>query len=585
MNIKFEFQYQSIIKISRMKKQTPKILFQTSTLRSISIACLYGIAIQCVEAQTTATTTDVLRNIEQNAQGLSRSLPKATAKKVAPPKSSEENITRLTEIRVQSPLFQQELMGYLLSEINKPVSAQRLSEFKAFAWELFLNKGYLAYITTHTQSTSTGSVLTVNVALPKLNKVSVVTTGGGLADEYKDEIVRRFNAAYQAGMHVDVQGFENHLSAASYDLPVDLEISMKQVSATDVDVIIHVRPLDVQPGRILGGVLHANNFGLSQFGRNQLLGNVRVAGLAPSSELTLTTQQSLGVGYYRADYETPITAANTRLRSFASQAKSSATNIEGLSNEVGVGLTTLLKTDRHGRLLAGAEVSRRETQNSSIGVLTSDRIDEQLRLKTKIESSHRWIDNFTNEVILTIGRVDLSRLNSDKLDDDVGLRVAGGYQKIEVSGALSQSLDRERIYTGSIRWKAQAASKNLDNSNRMSLGGITGIRAYSSLDGVGDQGAQMSFDIIHQISPDVYGGLFYDVGMIKNSHTPLSTATDTHSYLLQGAGWQLGGKIQEFNWTLSAAHAFGKTPGPGVWTAVNTTPGDFRVNFSITRPF
>lgn len=568
-----------------MKKQTTQVLFQNSTLRSISIACLSGIAFQCVDAQTTATTTDVLRNIEQNSQGLSRSLPKATTRKVAPPKSSEQNIARLTEIRVQSPLLQQELMGYLLSEINKPVSAQKLSEFKAFAWELFQNKGYLAYITTHTQSTPTGSVLTINVALPKLNKVSIVTTGDKHADQYKDEIARRFNAAYQAGMYIDIQGFENQLSAVSYDLPVDLEMSMKQVSAADVDVIIHVRPLNAQPGKILGGVLHANNFGLSQFGRNQLIGNIRLAGLAPTSELTLTTQQSLGVGYYRADYDTPLTATHTRLRSYASQAKSSTTNIEGLSNEVGLGITTLLNTDRHGRLLAGAEVSRRETQNSSIGVLTSDRIDEQLRLKTKIESSHRWIDHFTNEVTVTVGRIDLSRLNSDKLDDGSGLRVAGDYQKIEITGGLSQTLDRERIYTGSIRWKAQAASKNLDSYNRMSLGGINGIRAYSTLDGVGDQGVQMSFDVIHQIVPDVYGGLFYDVGVIKNNHSPLSTATDTHSYLLQGTGWQVGGKIQEFNWTLSAAHSFGKTPGPGVWTALNTRPGDFRVNFSITRPF
>lgn len=408
---------------------------------------------------------------------------------------------------------------------------------------------------------------------------------GELADQYKDEIASRFNAAYQAGMHVDIQGFENQLSAVSYDLPVDLEMSMKQVSAADVDVIIHARPLNAQPWKILGGVLHANNFGLSQFGRNQLLGNIRLAGLAPTSELTLTTQQSLGVGYYRADYETPLTATRTRLRSFASQAKSTATNIEGLSNEVGVGLTKLLKTDRHGRFLTGAEVSRRETKNSSIGVLTSDRIDEQVRLKAKIESANRWVDNFTNEVTLTIGRIDLDRLTSDKSDDDLGLRVAGSYQKIELTGALSQSLDRERIYTGTVRWKAQAASKNLDNYNRMSLGGISAIRAYSSIDGVGDQGLQMSFDVIHQIVPDVYGGLFYDVGVIKNSHSPLSNATDTHSYLLQGAGWQVGGKIHEFNWSLSTAHAFGKTPGPGVWTTANTQPGDFRVNFALTRPF
>ena len=187
--------------------------------------------------------------------------------------------------------------------------------------------------------------------------------------------------------------------------------------------------------------------------------------------------------------------------------------------------------------------------------------------------------------MLAVGRVNLDRLHSDQTDDAAGLRVAGEYKKLELTGALSQTLDRDRIYTGSIRWKAQIAAKNLDSYNRMSLGGISGIRAYSSIDGVGDQGVQASFDLIHQIVPDVYGGVFYDVGMIKNNHSPLINATDKQAYVLQGAGWQVGGKIQQFNWALAMAQSFGKTPGAGVWTAANTRPGDFRVNFSVTRAF
>lgn len=119
----------------------------------------------------------------------------------------------------------------------------------------------------------------------------------------------------------------------------------------------------------------------------------------------------------------------------------------------------------------------------------------------------------------------------------------------------------------------------------MSLGGINGIRAYSSIDGVGDQGVQTSFDLIHQIVPDVYGGVFYDVGMIKTNHSPLINATDKQAYVLQGAGWQVGGKIQQFNWALAMAQSFGKTLGAGAWTAANTRIGEPRVNFSVTRAF
>lgn len=154
-----------------------------------------------------------------------------------------------------------------------------------------------------------------------------------------------------------------------------------------------------------------------------------------------------------------------------------------------------------------------------------------------------------------------------------------------MNGGLSHVLDRDGIYTGSIRWRAQAASKNLDTYNQIALGGVNGIRAYTSIDGVGDQGAQMSFDIIHQVVPDVYGGLFYDVGVVKKSHMPLASATDTGAYFLRGIGWQIGGKINDVNWSLSVAHAVGSTPGPGVWTSNNTQPGDIRANFAVTKPF
>lgn len=154
-----------------------------------------------------------------------------------------------------------------------------------------------------------------------------------------------------------------------------------------------------------------------------------------------------------------------------------------------------------------------------------------------------------------------------------------------MNGGLSHALGSDGIYTGSVRWKAQTASKNLDTYNRISLGGVNGIRAYTSLDGVGDQGAQMSFDITHQVVPDVYGGLFYDIGVVRNNRNPLVSATDTGYYTLQGVGWQVGGTIKDFNWALSTAHAIGKTPGSGVWTSANTQVGDWRTNMVITKPF
>ncbi len=548
----------------------------------VASACICALSLQGAYAQTAA---DVQRDIEQNKPDLNRLAPKPAAKKPQAPATTDQGFARLNAVQVNSPLYQDELMAYWMTEINKPVPAQKLADFKAFAWELFQKKGYLAYITTSAQPTPEGSVLTVNVAMPQVGKVSVVTVDGDKGKEFADEVARRFTAIYKAGTPVDVQGFENQLNAAAYDLPVDLEVSMRQVDAKVVDVVINLRPVEHKAGSVLGGLVQANNYGLDQFGREQVLGNVRIAGFTPLSELSLTTQQSRGVGYYRADYFAPIVGTGMRWNTYVSQVRSEAKDVKGLSSEVGAGLSKLLSTDRSGRWLASSEVSKRQTQNWASGVENTNRIDHQLRLKLRAESSKGWVDNFNNEVSLVAGTMNLDRNATDKSDDATGLKIAGSYQKLEMNGGLSHALGNDGVYTCSVRWQAQAAAKNLDNYNRISLGGVNSINAYTSLDGVGDQGAQMSFDIIHQVVPDVYGGLFYDIGMVRNSRYPLAAATDTGFYTLQGVGWQVGGKIEDVNWSLSMAHAIGKNPGPGVWTSANTQVGDWRMNLAITKPF
>lgn len=560
-------------------------MFKVSLLAG---TCLSLLAIPSVHAQVAPSTADVLRNIEQNKPELHRPLPKATTSNASPHVADQKDIAKLKDVQIQSSMFAHELAEFWRDLLGQSVSVEKQNEFNAFAWNLFQSMGYLPYISTRAVPGSNGSILHVHVSFPKIGKITVIPADGDKGKEYISEVTQRFNAIYKSGISVDIQGFENQLSAAAYDLPVDLEVSLRQVSDAQMDVVVYLRPTDHQAGNVLSGFVQGNNYGLRQFSRDQLLGNVRLSGFTPQSEVTLTTQQSQGVAYYRADYEVPWVGTNTRVRFYGGRVNSHADNSKGASQETGIGITRLLSTDRVGRWLAGSELSRRKTQNWALDVLASDRVDDQLRFKLRAESSNGWVDHFNNEFVLSVGSLNLNRVESDKVADvaaNTGLNISGVYKKIEMNGALSHSLDKQRIYTGSVRWKAQAASNNLDGYNRISLGGINGVRAYSSIEGVGDQGAMLSFDVTHQVVPDVWGGLFYDVGMVKNNHSPLSSATDTGYYTLQGAGWQVGGKIAQANWNLSAAYAFGKTQGPGVWSPSFTQSGDIRANFSVTYAF
>ena len=107
----------------------------------VASACVCALSLQVAHAQTAA---DVQRSVEQNLNNLNRAAPKPQPKKPVAPVTTDKGFARLKEIKVNSPLFQNELLTYWVSEINKPVPAQKLADFKAFAWELFQNTGYLA---------------------------------------------------------------------------------------------------------------------------------------------------------------------------------------------------------------------------------------------------------------------------------------------------------------------------------------------------------------------------------------------------------------------------------------------------------
>jgi hemolysin activation/secretion protein len=561
----------------------PQFITKLGRMLGIS-ACV--VAAPYVWGQTANPAGDVLRNIEQNRPSAGAPAPKQAPKRPEVAATTDQGFARLKEIQVNSSLFHDQLMAYWLADVGKPVSAQKLAEFKAFAWDLFQSKGYLAYVNTSAQPTPEGSVLTINVTLPTVGKVTVVTTEDKKGIEFAEEVAARFSAAYPTGAAVDVQGFEGQLNAIAYDLPVELEISMAQASDKVVDVAINLKPIkDAAPFSLISGVVQTNNYGLTQFGRAQVMGGIRVAGFTPLSEIALTTQISEGVQYYRADYEAPIVGTGTRWKIYSSHVDSKATNVKGLSKEVGAGLTKLVRADRNTRWYAATEASRGTTQNWSAGAESANRTDDQLRLRLRSESSKLWVDSLSNEFLLTAGRMDLSNNLSDYNTDQTagtGPHVAGGYQKLEMRGALSHVLDADRLFTGSVRWRTQYASKNLDTGNRISLGGVNGIRALTTLDGVGDHGAQLSFDLVHQAQADVYAGLFYDVGWVK-PYANTVTGIDNTSYTLQGAGYQVGGTISDVKWLMSVGRSFGKTPAN--WTAANTTIGSTRVNFAATYAF
>lgn len=143
----------------------------------------------------------------------------------------------------------------------------------------------------------------------------------------------------------------------------------------------------------------------------------------------------------------------------------------------------------------------------------------------------------------THGRLDLR--TPDLISRDAGgtgspgLRTEGAYEKYQINVGRLQQVTRDWLFYASAQW--QGASKNLDSSEKMVLGGAYGIRALSPTEGVGDEGYLGTFELRRAIAGkyvpgNLVGTIFYDYGEIRRNHAPIA-ATTPNADRLDGAGF------------------------------------------------
>ena len=148
--------------------------------------------------------------------------------------------------------------------------------------------------------------------------------------------------------------------------------------------------------------------------------------------------------------------------------------------------------------------------------------------------------NGVNNTILTLsdGRVDLGG-STNQASDAASTQTAGHYQKLKWVLSRNQTVTRDISVFG--QYSIQAASKNLDSSEKLTLGGATGVRAYPTGEGSGAEGQTLTFEARFRLPEDVNLTAFYDWGRItavnRNNLSPTgNTLTTLNAYSLRGHG-------------------------------------------------
>lgn len=552
---------------------------------SIGLATTTAVLSQTVPA----TPVNDLKGLEKSADDLLKSTKKAPSVLNLRDTQKAFSIALLRDVRVASPYLSTQITNYWLPSLRKPVSTEAMADFKAWVWQKLGDEGYLGYVELAEEKSAEGSTLVVTITPLNIGRITVFTAEEGTGKKYADEIARRFGQRYTPGQALDIADLENMLTHSAYDLPVELDVKLSQADARTADIQVNMRLIKADPGKFLGGVVQLNNYGLQSYGRAQALGGLRWGGFTPQSVFTLSGLGSDRVGYVRAEYDAPITGTHTHWHAWGSAMASSSrqipsTIVKNDTAEYGIGISSLVNVSRYGTSTFYADWANRTSGDQVADQFqTSKSVDRYLRFRLRTDSSKHWFDNYSSEISLTAGNLDLSGDINDQAFDAQTYQRAGDYQKLELNGQLASTIDAQRSVTASLRWRAQLASKNLSSQNRISMGGVNGIRAYNTADGSGDEGAGLSLDLTKRISDEFYFGALYDYGWVRLAKTPLPTTT-VNTYNLQGAGLQFGGAANRFNWNVSVAKSFGD--GQDTKQDNNLTQvGDWRINLEVTRAF
>jgi hemolysin activation/secretion protein len=138
---------------------------------------------------------------------------------------------------------------------------------------------------------------------------------------------------------------------------------------------------------------------------------------------------------------------------------------------------------------------------------------------------------------LTAGRLDLSG-NADNLAaDQAGPRSDGGYAKVTASLARLQQITKATSLWLSV--SGQASARNLDSSEKFSLGGASLIRGFPNSEATGDRGWLATVEVRHSLNPQWQVAAFVDHGQIWLNHdaSHVTAASQVpNRYALSSAG-------------------------------------------------
>jgi hemolysin activation/secretion protein len=152
-----------------------------------------------------------------------------------------------------------------------------------------------------------------------------------------------------------------------------------------------------------------------------------------------------------------------------------------------------------------------------------------------------------------------------KLLDIATAKTDGGFDKFNLDIARLQALPSDFSLFG--RFSGQWATDNLDSSESFGLGGSSGVRAFPSGEGYGDEGWFSQIELRYQVK-SFAPYVFYDHGRVTINQDPWAAGDNTRS--IAGAG--LGVRFEQSGWKADVNAAWRTLGGAPESDSKKSTP-------------
>lgn len=303
--------------------------------------------------------------------------------------------------------------------------------------------------------------------------------------------------------------------------------------------------VDVQPGARFNGSIDADNQGNRYTGRNRIGATVNItelAGLGDVATLRAFTSAD-GLNYARAAYQGQagllrLGAAYTHM-DYKLGKEFAVLDAKGTAKIASVYASYPLVRSRAANLYAQVNYDDKDFQDKTESTGTvNDKSAKVWILNLNGDSKDTVGGGAVNNYSLTYttGKVDIETPVA-LLIDQLTVKSAGRFHKLGLTAARLQSLGADTSAYAIVT--AQTASKNLDVSEKMGLGGVGGVRAYPGGEAYGDQGYVLNLELRRNLPFTALPGQlqlvgFADTGTVKLNRNQWSAGDNRRT--LSGAG-------------------------------------------------